>query len=446
MRIRFWGTRGSIARPGPATLRHGGNTSCVEVVANDGTWVVLDCGTGAYELSRDLRRRGPLPAARPSPDRPRALGSHPGLPVLRAALRRAQRVARLRGRRPERPPEADASPSRCRPSTTRSRSGTSNASMRFRVLTEGSFEVGGIRVTAQYLHHPALTLGYRLEADGVVAGLRDRPRAARRSAARRADRRCSGASRGSPARRLPRRRRSRHPRQPVHARRVPVPDVAGDTLPWNAPSTTRSPPERSGSRSSTTTRIATTPRSNASSPRRGRASREVGRSARGLRRRRGAGAGACAAPAEESAPTAPGRGSALLASASPAARTRAARGRRSRAGAPPGSGAARGRLRLVQVAGLAAALDVAQRDPPSLLLLDLGVPRGELLAACRTLRSAADPRLRDVPLLLVADSAPSERELREAFEAGATDYLSRPIKPTLLRSRIRGWLMRSQPQ
>ena len=30
MRIQFWGTRGSLARPGPATLRYGGNTSCVE--------------------------------------------------------------------------------------------------------------------------------------------------------------------------------------------------------------------------------------------------------------------------------------------------------------------------------------------------------------------------------------------------------------------------------
>ena len=33
---------------------------------------------------------------------------------------------------------------------------------------EGVFDVGDIRVTAQYLNHPALTLGYRLEADGVA--------------------------------------------------------------------------------------------------------------------------------------------------------------------------------------------------------------------------------------------------------------------------------------
>jgi len=37
MQIRFWGTRGSLARPGPATVRYGGNTSCVEVNGPDGT-------------------------------------------------------------------------------------------------------------------------------------------------------------------------------------------------------------------------------------------------------------------------------------------------------------------------------------------------------------------------------------------------------------------------
>jgi len=37
MDIRFWGTRGSFAKPGRSTLRHGGNTSCVEVRGDDGT-------------------------------------------------------------------------------------------------------------------------------------------------------------------------------------------------------------------------------------------------------------------------------------------------------------------------------------------------------------------------------------------------------------------------
>ena len=52
MRVRFFGTRGSIATPGPHTLRYGGNTSCIEVQSSAGTLVILDMGTGAAVLGR----------------------------------------------------------------------------------------------------------------------------------------------------------------------------------------------------------------------------------------------------------------------------------------------------------------------------------------------------------------------------------------------------------
>ncbi|MGH7236489.1 MAG: MBL fold metallo-hydrolase, partial [Nitrospiraceae bacterium] len=42
MRVRFWGTRGSIPTPGPSTAKYGGNTACVEVRTDDGTLIVLD--------------------------------------------------------------------------------------------------------------------------------------------------------------------------------------------------------------------------------------------------------------------------------------------------------------------------------------------------------------------------------------------------------------------
>ncbi len=54
MRIKFWGTRGSIPTPGPRTVRYGGNTSCVELRTNGGTLFILDCGTGLRELGRAL--------------------------------------------------------------------------------------------------------------------------------------------------------------------------------------------------------------------------------------------------------------------------------------------------------------------------------------------------------------------------------------------------------
>jgi phosphoribosyl 1,2-cyclic phosphodiesterase len=46
VRVTLWGTRGSLAAPGPETVRYGGNTSCVEVRGDGGTVLVLDAGTG----------------------------------------------------------------------------------------------------------------------------------------------------------------------------------------------------------------------------------------------------------------------------------------------------------------------------------------------------------------------------------------------------------------
>lgn len=57
MKVRFWGVRGSIPVPGAHTSGYGGNSSCIEVIADDGPPLVLDCGTGARPLGRDLLQR-----------------------------------------------------------------------------------------------------------------------------------------------------------------------------------------------------------------------------------------------------------------------------------------------------------------------------------------------------------------------------------------------------
>ena len=61
MRVRFWGTRGSIATPGPSTVRFGGNTLCVELITNNGERLIFDCGTGARPLGNDLNHSVPRP-------------------------------------------------------------------------------------------------------------------------------------------------------------------------------------------------------------------------------------------------------------------------------------------------------------------------------------------------------------------------------------------------
>jgi phosphoribosyl 1,2-cyclic phosphodiesterase len=54
MRVTLWGTRGSLASPGAETKHFGGNTSCVEVRAEDGSLLVLDAGTGIRRLGATL--------------------------------------------------------------------------------------------------------------------------------------------------------------------------------------------------------------------------------------------------------------------------------------------------------------------------------------------------------------------------------------------------------
>jgi phosphoribosyl 1,2-cyclic phosphodiesterase len=56
MRVRLWGTRGSIASPGPDTIRYGGNTACVEI-RTEGALLILDAGTGIRPLGHELGDR-----------------------------------------------------------------------------------------------------------------------------------------------------------------------------------------------------------------------------------------------------------------------------------------------------------------------------------------------------------------------------------------------------
>jgi phosphoribosyl 1,2-cyclic phosphodiesterase len=54
--VRFWGVRGSIACPGPDTVRYGGNTSCVEMRCGE-RLLVFDGGTGMRLLGNELMHK-----------------------------------------------------------------------------------------------------------------------------------------------------------------------------------------------------------------------------------------------------------------------------------------------------------------------------------------------------------------------------------------------------
>ncbi len=167
MLLRFWGTRGSIATPGAGTNRFGGNTSCVEVVVNSGARFILDCGTGARALGAHLMSHAPKPLDA------HILLSHThwdhiqGFPFFAPAFVPGNRFV-LCG------------PQGCNRSLPEVLAGQMEytyfpvelgqlgAKIIYHDLAEGVHELAGVRITAQFLNHPAITLGYKLEADGVA--------------------------------------------------------------------------------------------------------------------------------------------------------------------------------------------------------------------------------------------------------------------------------------
>lgn len=164
MQIRFWGTRGSIAKAGPQTVRHGGNTSCLEARAEDGTVVVIDCGTGAHGLGQTLAAEGVT--------RGHVLITHThwdhiqGIPFFAPFFREGE--WHVYGPRGLGQSLQDTLAGQMEYTYFPVTLEQFAAEIDYHDLVEGTIRVGGIRVTARYLNHPALTLGYRLEADGAV--------------------------------------------------------------------------------------------------------------------------------------------------------------------------------------------------------------------------------------------------------------------------------------
>src|SRR5262245_11799761 len=172
MHVRFWGTRGSIAAPGPGTARYGGNTSCVEVQGDDGTVIVLDCGTGARALGLDLVRRG-------GALRVNLLIGHPhwdhiqGFPFFVPAfvegvdLNIYAPTGFQRGLEEAMAGQMEYSYFPVKLRDLRSR-------LHFTELEEGFFRVGDMLVETQYLNHTAPTIAYKISgAAGTLAYVTD---------------------------------------------------------------------------------------------------------------------------------------------------------------------------------------------------------------------------------------------------------------------------------
>ena len=164
MKIKLWGTRGSLATPGADTMRYGGNTSCVEVRSRSGNVLVLDAGTGIYPLGRALEplERLDVLLTHLHMDHIQGLGFfeplfRPGLDVHIWGPESATLDLRGRLERYLSPPlfPVHLSDFRC------------HLSLHDVVRLEG-FRIGDLEVSMARVIHPGPTVGYRI-SDGRVS-------------------------------------------------------------------------------------------------------------------------------------------------------------------------------------------------------------------------------------------------------------------------------------
>ena len=94
--------------------------------------------------------------------------------------------------------------------------------------------------------------------------------------------------------------------------------------------------------------------------------------------------------------------------------------------------------RVLEAASGDAALAIAPRERPDLILLDLGLPDMDGLEVCRRLRSWTSAPI------VVLSARHSEAEKTALLDAGADDYVTKPFGSAELRARVRAHLRRAQ--
>ncbi|MBK8540165.1 MAG: GAF domain-containing protein [Ardenticatenia bacterium] len=433
MKLRFWGTRGSIPQAGYSTLRYGGNTACVILRSASGTCVVLDCGTGAHGLGRSMVRDAA------APEHGHLLITHThwdhiqGFPFF-APLFTGAGSWDVYGPRGIGQSLKDSLVGQLRYTYFPVLLEDPASTNRYHELVEGRFAVGDIRVTTRFLNHPALTLGYRLEVDGVVVvyATDHEPHDRRYGMG------IEGDLTGEDLR---------------HAQFI----AGADLLIHDAQYTAAEYPERLGWGHSTIEYAVDM------ALRAGvrelalfhhdpwRTDDELDAIVVQARQRvvNAGGALEVFAAAEgrviemgrrwlptsrlpqatlDEEPQAEVTHAVLVATAEAAT-------------AEVMAAAVRAIGLQLLTAGDADLAVVAAAAEPALILLDRALPGGDVLALCRRLREGTQGQRSLLPIVLIADQA-SEEDRRQAEAAGVTDWLVRPFSPAYARSRITAWVLR----
>ena len=163
-RVKFWGTRGSIATPGPETVRYGGNTACVEVRCGEDI-LIFDCGTGIRELGIVLAREY---AERNLEVHLFVSHTHwdhiQGFPFFQPAYRAGNRVNIFSLHSPDRSLErlfTGQMDGNYFPVTL----DDLMARLHFDELS-GDVHIGDVKISHMHLNHPGLALSFRMESKG----------------------------------------------------------------------------------------------------------------------------------------------------------------------------------------------------------------------------------------------------------------------------------------
>ena len=88
------------------------------------------------------------------------------------------------------------------------------------------------------------------------------------------------------------------------------------------------------------------------------------------------------------------------------------------------------------------ALQLARLAVPSLIVADINMPGMDGISFLKTLRADPRPELRRIPVIFLTGDKNSELRQRAA-EAGANDFLEKPVKSGPLQQAVRAALERS---
>jgi two-component system alkaline phosphatase synthesis response regulator PhoP len=88
------------------------------------------------------------------------------------------------------------------------------------------------------------------------------------------------------------------------------------------------------------------------------------------------------------------------------------------------------------------AIEVAKNERPHLIVLDIRMPGLSGLEACRKIRQTDS--ISGTPIIMLT-ALGQERDEVTGFEAGADDYVQKPVSPKVLLTRIEARLRRAYP-